>query len=85
MFIFLGSFHIFFFPGFSGTLRSNNVVCGSKKTEVWDASKLKYEVIDTKLTGAPLQVVETDGGCRSFLGALKRDISGEIYKGNKLR
>ena len=56
-----------------------------KKAEVWDASKLKYEVIDTKLTGAPLQVVKTDGGCRSFLGALNRDISGEIYKGNKLR
>ena len=55
---------IFVSPGKTSPARprSNNVVCGSKNTEVWDASKLKYEVIDTKLTGAPLQVGETNEG-----------------------
>ena len=61
-FIFLGSFH-FCFPRENLPRQAaveQRCLWFNKNTEVWDASKLKYEVIDTKLTGAPLQVVETD-------------------------
>eukprot|EP00434_Breviolum_minutum_P000772 symbB.v1.2.000681.t1/scaffold35.1/size400642/25 len=51
-----------------------------KELRVWDASKLKYEVIDTKLTGAPLQA-EKDAWWKDFVNTLRGEHGDEYITG----
>lgn len=51
-----------------------------KELRIWNASKLKYEVIDTKLTGAPLQA-EKDAWWKDFVNTLRGEHGDEYITG----